>query len=93
MPQLIGGLAELQQKVVYPDEALKNKVEGRVIITFIVNKDGDPIQIKLVQGIGYGTFEASKEAVLDSKFKPGMTENGEPVCVDYSLPILFRLQN
>lgn len=92
MPILIGGLAELQRQVKYPEEAKKRQVEGRVTIGFIVNEEGDPIQIRQIRGIGYGTFEASKEALLDAKFIPG-SSNGKPVCVNYSLPIVFRLPN
>lgn len=92
MPQLQGGLADLQQKVVYPQEAIESGVEGRVTIGFIVNKEGIPIEPRLIRGIGYGTYEASKKAVLEATFSPG-SQNGEPVCINYSLPIVFRLQN
>ncbi|MFV1883902.1 MAG: energy transducer TonB [Balneola sp.] len=92
MPQLNGGLAELQRRVVYPQEALENSIEGRVTIGFIVNKEGIPIEPRLIRGIGYGTYEASKKAVLESTFRNG-EQDGEPVCINYSLPIVFRLQN
>ena len=92
MPQLQGGLADLQQRVEYPQEAIQNGIEGRVTIGFIVNKEGNPIEPKLIRGIGYGTYEASKKALLETKFRPG-EQDGEPVCINYSLPIVFRFQN
>ncbi len=92
MPQLEDGLADLQRRVEYPQEAIENGIEGRVTIGFIVNKDGNPIEPKLIRGIGYGTYEASKKALLETKFRPG-EQDGESVCINYSLPIVFRFQN
>lgn len=92
MPQLTGGLAELQQRVIYPKEALEKNIEGRVVIGFIVNKVGDPIEPRLIRGIGHGTYEASVKALRETKFIPG-SQSGNIVCIQYSLPIVFRLQN
>ncbi len=85
-------MAKLQQRVEYPQEAIENGLEGRVTIGFIVNKEGIPIRPKLIRGIGYGTYEASKKALLEARFVPG-NQQGEPVCINYSLPIVFRFQN
>tara|TARA_R110000868_G_scaffold408293_5_gene690989 strand:+ start:19574 stop:19981 length:408 start_codon:yes stop_codon:yes gene_type:complete len=92
MPQLIGGLGELQQSVTYPQEAIEAGVEGRVVTQFIVNKKGNVICPKVIRGIGGGCDEAALKAVEQAKFNPGM-QNGEPVRVQYSLPIVFLLQN
>ena len=92
MPQLIGGLAELQRSVVYPPEAKKRGVEGRVTVQFIVNEEGNVICPKVIRGIGAGCDQAALKAVSEAKFQPG-TQRGEPVRVQYSLPIVFRLQN
>ncbi|MDZ7689730.1 MAG: energy transducer TonB [Balneolaceae bacterium] len=92
MPELIGGLAELQQKVRYPEMARKAGIEGRVIIQFIVNEQGNVEDPRVVRGIGGGCDEEALKAVKQAQFKPGR-QRGNPVRVQYSLPIVFKLQN
>ncbi len=92
MPELIGGLAELQQKINYPERAKRAGIEGRVIIQFIVTENGNVEDPKVVRGIGGGADEEALRVVKQAQFKPGQ-QRGEPVRVQYSLPIIFRLQN
>lgn len=92
MPQLKGGLAELQRKVKYPEMARRAGIEGRVTVQFIVNEEGKVENPRVIRGIGGGCDEAALEAVKQAKFSPGM-QRGRPVRVQYSLPIVFRLQN
>ena len=86
MPDYLGGQKELlsflSRNIKYPTKAEENKIQGRVVIQFVVNKDGsvDP--------------ELDKEAlrVVNSmpQWKPGM-QKGEAVSVKYTIPIAFRL--
>lgn len=92
MPTLIGGLAELQRKVVYPKEARKLGIEGRVTVQFLVSKEGNVICPKVIRGLGPLCNAAAVKAVNQAKFTPGM-HAGEPVRVQYSLPIVFRSQD
>jgi protein TonB len=92
MPELIGGLAELQSKIRYPEMARRAGIEGRVYVQFIVNEQGDVENPQVIRGIGGGADEEALRAVRDAKFRPGM-QRGRPVRVQYSLPIFFRLQN
>lgn len=92
MPQLEGGLADLQRKVKYPEMARRAGIEGRVTVQFIVNEQGRVENPRVIRGIGGGCDEAALEAVKQAKFSPGM-QRGRPVRVQYSLPIVFRLQN
>ncbi|MEQ9308278.1 MAG: energy transducer TonB [Balneolaceae bacterium] len=92
MPQLIGGLRELQRKVHYPKEAISRGIEGRVTVQFLVEEEGNVICANVIRGIGGGCDEAALKAVRNAKFQPGIHQ-GEPVIVQYSLPIVFRLQN
>ncbi len=92
MPELQGGLAELQRKVKYPEMARRAGIEGRVTVQFIVNESGQVENPRVIRGIGGGCDEAALEAVKQAKFTPGM-QRGRPVRVQYSLPIVFRLQN
>lgn len=92
MPELIGGLGELQQKIRYPEMARRAGIEGRVFIQFIVNERGEVENPQVMRGIGGGADEEALRVVREAKFTPGM-QRGRPVRVQYSLPIYFRLQN
>ncbi len=92
MPILQGGLAALQKKVVYPETAKRAGIEGRVTVQFIVSERGNVLCPKVIRGIGGGCDEAALKAVSRAKFSPGM-QDGKSVKVQYSLPIVFRLQN
>lgn len=91
MPDLIGGLGELQKKIKYPEIAKKAGVEGRVIVQFVVNEQGlveDPV---VVRGIGAGCDEEAIRAVQSARFTPGK-QRGKNVKVKMSLPITFKLK-
>lgn len=92
MPELIGGLAELQKQIKYPEMARRAGIEGRVYVQFIVNEQGNVENAQVIRGIGGGADEEALRVVKQAKFKPGM-QRGRPVRVQYSLPIFFRLQN
>ncbi|MFT5144421.1 MAG: protein TonB [Thalassolituus oleivorans] len=91
MPELIGGLASLQRGIHYPEIAKKAGVEGRVIVSFVVNKTGGVDDPVVVRGIGAGCDEEALGAVSRARFKPGK-QRGQAVNVKMSLPITFRLK-
>ena len=92
MPELIGGLQGLQQKIRYPEMARRAGIEGRVTVQFIVNEQGQIEDPQVIRGIGGGADEEALRVVREAEFRPGM-QRGRPVRVQYSLPIFFRLQN
>lgn len=92
MPELIGGLASIQQNIRYPEMARRAGIEGRVYVQFIVNERGEVEDPRVIRGIGGGADEEALRAVREAKFRPGM-QRGRPVRVQYSLPVVFRLQN
>lgn len=92
MPELIGGIPALQQKIEYPAKAKMANIEGRVIIQFIVNEKGEVENPRVIRGIGGGCDEEALRVVKMAKFKPGK-QRGKPVRVQYSIPILFKLRN
>ena len=67
-------------------------IEGRVTVQFIVNEAGQVENPRVIRGIGGGCDEAALEAVKKAKFTPGM-QRGRPVRVQFSLPVIFRLQS
>ncbi len=75
----------------YPDAAKKEKVQGSVLISFMVEKDGLLNDIKIDRKLGYGTDEEALRVLkLAKRWNPGMV-NGKPVRVKYNIPIKFAL--
>lgn len=91
-PVLIGGIAGVQQKIVYPEMARRAGIEGRVVVQFVVDKEGKIQNPRVVRGIGGGCDEAALKALQAARFQPGM-QRGKPVNVSYSIPITFSLDS
>jgi TonB family protein len=76
----------------YPEEAVKNKVQGKVFLSFVVEKDGTISDIQLAgRMLGSGTDEEAMRVLKSSpKWNPGVVD-GKPVAVKYHIPIDFSL--
>lgn len=95
-PSFPGGLDKfykfLQQNIKYPAEARKKTVQGKVFITFVIEKDGSLSNMKVLRDPGYGCgAEAVRVMKLSPKWKPGI-QNGHKVRVQYTMPINFTLK-
>ena len=96
MPQFPGGEAELMKYVAnhikYPTMAAENNIQGRVVVKFVVKKDGSVGEVQVLRG---KDPDLDKEAVRVvrtlPKFIPGKM-NGQAVSVWFTLPINFKLQ-
>ena len=90
-PELIGGVKALQESVEerYPESAKDSGIEGRVIVQFVVDKQGNVQDPRVTRSVHKQLDEAAIEAVREQKFKPGR-QRGEPVNVQMSLPVTFR---
>ena len=91
MPEPIGGIKGIQEKITYPEIAKRAGVEGKVYILAFVDESGNVTKAQILKGIGAGCDEAARDAVLQTKFKPGK-QRGTPVKVQVSIPIVFKLQ-
>ena len=84
--------AFIERNLVYPQWAKDNKIEGKVFVTFVVEKDGSISGVKVLRDIGYGCgAEAIRVVMKMPKWKPGK-QRGKPVRVQYNLPIVFKLK-
>lgn len=92
MPEPRGGMQAIYDRVRYPEIARKAGIEGRVVVQFIVDEQGNVVNPIVIRGIGGGCDEAAIAAVQGVRFTPGM-QRGRPVKVQFQLPIVFRLQN
>ncbi len=92
MPEMIGGQAALYDALRYPDMARRAGIEGRVIVQFIVDEEGNVTNPQVVRSAGQGGLdEAALNAIRQMKFTPGM-QRGRPVRVQMTQPVIFRLQ-
>lgn len=97
MPEFPGGMTALSEFVSrelrYPKEARKKGVEGRVVVTFVVEKDGTISNARVLRGIGSGCDEEAVRVVQQMPtWKPGQ-QGGKPVRVQFNLPIRFKLED
>ena len=95
MPEFPGGqealMQFLRQEVKYPKEAFKDGVQGRVVVQFVVEKDGSISEVEVVKKVNeHLDAEAVRVVNAMPKWKPGK-QKGENVRVKYTLPISFRL--
>ena len=96
MPQFPGGEAELLKYVAthikYPTMAAENNIQGRVVVKFVVKKDGNVGDVVVLRGKDPDLDrEAVRVVKTLPKFIPGKM-NGQAVSVWYTLPINFKLQ-
>ena len=94
-PEFPGGLdsmyAFIYRIINYPQEAMDSNIQGRVVVTFIVEKDGQILDASVLEDIGGGCGEEAIRVIKAMpKWKPGM-QKGKPVRVRYTLPVTFRL--
>ena len=82
----------LAKNIKYPTIAQENGTQGRVIVQFVVNRDGSIVDAKVVRSVDpYLDKEALRVINTMPKWKPGM-QRGKPVRVKFTVPVMFRLQ-
>lgn len=95
MPQYPGGqiamLQYLMKNIKYPEQAMKKGIQGRVAVSFIVEKDGSISDVKPVLSV-HPLLNKEAVRVVKSmpKWSPGK-HNGKPVRVRFNLPVMFKL--
>ncbi len=95
-PEFPGGQAALlkylNSHIQYPPQAAENGKEGKVVVQFVVEKDGHVGEVKVVRSVDK---DLDREAVRVCKSLPKFTpgrQNGQPVRVWFTLPVTFKLQ-
>jgi len=98
MPKFRGNEAKMfrvwiSENVKYPKEAAKEEIEGKVIVSFVVNKYGDVVNVTIEKAVNpYLDSEAIRVVESSPKWKPGK-QNGKAVNVQFTFPINFVLDN
>ena len=96
MPSFPGGSAALMSylssNTKYPVVAQENGVQGRVIVSFVVERDGSISDVKVARSVDPSLDREAQRVVKSMpKWKPGK-QNGSAVRVKYTVPVVFRLQ-
>ena len=95
MPQFPGGqiamLKYIMENMKYPEQAMKEGIQGRVAVRFIVEKDGSISDVKPILSV-HPLLNKEAVRVVESmpKWTPGK-HNGKPVRVRFNLPVMFKL--
>ena len=95
MPQFPGGqiamLKYIMENIKYPEQAMKEGIQGRVAVRFIVEKDGSISDVKPILSV-HPLLNKEAVRVVESmpKWTPGK-QNGKPVRVRFNLPVMFKL--
>ena len=94
MPQYPGGPNEmmkyLQENIKYPQSAKDNKIEGRVFVTFVVEKDGSITNAAVIRGIDKECdAEALRVVYSNPKWNPGQ-QDGKNVRTQFTIPIIYK---
>jgi protein TonB len=96
MPQFKGGDAALMEylnkNIKYPVIAEENGIQGRVVTTFVVERDGSITDVKVIKSVDPSLDKEAVRVVKSMpKWNPGK-QNGSAVRVKFTLPVTFRLQ-
>jgi TonB family protein len=95
-PQYPGGesalVAYLASAVKYPEDARKKGTKGTVYVSFIVSKDGDVKNAKVIRGIGDGCDEVALKAIQEMpRWSSGLNHQDQPIDVELTIPVKFEL--
>jgi TonB family protein len=91
MPWPRGGMKAILDQIYYPREARDQGIEGRVLVGFLVDENGDVTETEVLQGIGFGCDEVARQVIAATKFAPAQRD-GHAVSSRVAIPIEFRLR-
>ena len=104
MPEPPGGFGALLKHIAtsirYSQAGIDNKIEGRVFVSFVVNKEGNIETVRLQKGITEPRHEAGAQALNEEALRvvrelpqwtPGR-QGGQPVAVSFTIPVSFALK-
>jgi protein TonB len=95
VPEFPGGVAALmaylRKNIKYPAICRENNIQGKVIVTFVVNKDGSIVDVEVAKGVNPALDKEAVRVISQMpNWQPGR-QLGRPVRVRYSVPVSFRL--
>jgi TonB family protein len=91
IPEPIGGLSAITNKISYPEIAGRARIQGDVYVRVFVNEQGIVTNTQIVKGLAGGCDEAVLKAIDNTRFSPALMDNGMPVKAQTVLRIRYRL--
>lgn len=95
MPGFPGGEVAMKrylaENIQYPQMARESGIQGRVFVTFVVEKDGNVTDVKVLRGIGGGCDEEAIRVIKNMPKWQAGKQRGKPVRVQFNMPIMFKL--
>jgi protein TonB len=83
----------LSSRFVYPKEAEAKSIQGSIVVSFVVERDGSITEVKALNDIGGGCAQEAVRLIKSlPKFKPGLNAKGNPIRVKYTQPVTFKLE-
>ena len=94
MPVFPGNLNTwIYNNIRYPETAKEKKLEGKVYVRFVIEKDGAVSNVKIIRGVSPELDNEAKAVIASMpKWEPGK-QNGSPVRVSYTVPVYFALKS
>ncbi len=94
-PRPVGGYelfyAQLSKNLKYPKQAIRNGVDGKVYVEFVVDRNGKINFMKILKGIGAGCDEEAMRVLSFMSWEPGK-QRGKPVHVRMVMPVVFKVK-
>jgi TonB family protein len=94
-PEFPGGFGEFQKYLIeninYPKNCIKDKIQGKVLIQLLIEKDGTVSEIKKVRSPHPDLFEEAARVIRTTRWNPAKV-NGNPVSFRYTVPVDFSLE-
>ncbi len=90
MPSIVGGLGAYYIHIEYPEEAVRAGIEGRLLLSFVVETDGRTTGVEVIHALHPACDSAAVRALRKTRFVPGRLD-GEVVPVRMRLPVRFRI--
>ena len=84
-------LRDISRNIEYPQDALRSRLEGQVLINFEVGRDGRTKNVTVAKGLSPTTNAVAVRAVQELKQFTPNTQDGEPVVVRYKVPVNFAI--
>ncbi len=89
MPEVKGGMVELQKNLIYPSEAKEQNIEGKVIVNVFLDEQGKVVNTKILKSDSKLLEQSAIDALERTEFTPGIVE-GKAVKTQIVIPIVFK---
>lgn len=90
MPAIVGGMGAYYIHIEYPDEALRKGIEGRLVLAFVVETDGQTSGVEVIHPLHPACDSAAVRALRQTRFVPGR-QGGDVVPVRMRIPVRFKI--